>query len=326
VYPRPGTITAGPRGPAAAIHEPDRSARFPGWRRGYASNVSGTGASDRRGIGADAAPDGRSRLLVVAAETVTREALEPQLESRLEGPGAVVHVIAPALTHSSLKHAMGDVDDAIVAAEERLKRSLQALRDAGIEASGGLGESDPMVAIEDALATFPADEIVIVTGADEEGLPGPEGDLFERARARFEPPITHVTIEDREDDREREVVDVERAGSGVQAGTEQGRGRRARNLPPLSARDVGGIVVAVVGTVVLIVLAATCSEVGGDSADWGCVARYILAGGAALVNIAHVVGLMLFESVGYRGLGERFFAHLSLWGTPAAIIVSLLVH
>jgi hypothetical protein len=46
----------------------------------------------------------------------------------------------------------------------------------------------------------------------------------------------------------------------------------------------------------------------------------------SLVNIAHVVGLLLFESVGYRGLWERFFARLSLIGTPAAIIVSLLAH
>jgi hypothetical protein len=39
-----------------------------------------------------------------------------------------------------------------------------------------------------------------------------------------------------------------------------------------------------------------------------------------------VVGLLLFESVGYRGMFERFFARLSLFGTPAAIVVSLLAH
>ena len=42
--------------------------------------------------------------------------------------------------------------------------------------------------------------------------------------------------------------------------------------------------------------------------------------------LAHVVGLMLFESVGYRGMIERFFARLSLYGTPAAIVAVLLLH
>jgi hypothetical protein len=33
---------------------------------------------------------------------------------------------------------------------------------------------------------------------------------------------------------------------------------------------------------------------------------------------------LLFESVGYRGVFERLFAQLSLFGTPVAIVVSLL--
>ena len=46
----------------------------------------------------------------------------------------------------------------------------------------------------------------------------------------------------------------------------------------------------------------------------------------ALANIAHVVGLFLFQSVGYRGLAAKGFAWLSLVGTPVAIILSLLIH
>jgi hypothetical protein len=264
--------------------------------------------------------------LVVVAETVPSEALEAQVAPRLDHRRNAVHVVSPAITGSPVKRAFGDVDDAIIAAKERLESSLRELRGVGIEASGSVGESDPVIAIEDALATFPADEILIVTHPARAAA-GPEGDLFERARQRFEPPITHLSV-DRGEGHPARVIDEERAGPGLEGGDEREGPRPSANLPRLSVRDLAGILVAIIGTVVLVVLAATCegSEVSGESLDWGCVVRYILAGGAALINVAHVVGLMLFESVGYRGLGARTFAHLSLWGTPAAIAISLLVH
>jgi hypothetical protein len=275
---------------------------------------------------ASSRPDGGSRLLVVVAETLPREALEPHVSRRLGGREPAVHVVSPAITGSPVKRAFGDVDDAIIAAKERLESTLRELRRAGIQASGSIGEADPVIAIEDALATFPADEILIVTHP-EGAAGGPESELFEDARERFEPPITHLSVAPGDAGATR-VVDEEHAGRGVEGGDDREGLRPSSNLPPFSVRDMAGIAVAVLGTIVLVILAATCegSEVGGSSPDWGCVVRYILAGGAALINIAHVVGLVLFESVGYRGLGARSFAHLSLWGTPAAIAVSLLVH
>lgn len=36
----------------------------------------------------------------------------------------------------------------------------------------------------------------------------------------------------------------------------------------------------------------------------------------------HVVGLFLFESVRYDGIFSRFFARLSLIGTPIAVVIS----
>jgi hypothetical protein len=44
--------------------------------------------------------------------------------------------------------------------------------------------------------------------------------------------------------------------------------------------------------------------------------------GVALVNMAHVVGLVLFESVGERGAAQRFFRNLSLVATPLAVVVN----
>ena len=102
---------------------------------------------------------------------------------------------------------------------------------------------------------------------------------------------------------------------------------RERNLPPLSLRDGAGVAVAIVGTIVLGIIAASCGHVeegSGSSPSCGAVIGIALAVG--LINAAHVVGLFLFESVGYHGFFARMFATLSLVLTPLAIVVTLLLH
>jgi hypothetical protein len=47
--------------------------------------------------------------------------------------------------------------------------------------------------------------------------------------------------------------------------------------------------------------------------------------GIALVNLAHVVGLTLMESVRYRGGFAKFFRYLSLIGTPLAVVVTFVL-
>jgi hypothetical protein len=81
----------------------------------------------------------------------------------------------------------------------------------------------------------------------------------------------------------------------------------------------------VVGTIVAIVLAAavgTASE--GPQSGWKAVAIGA-AIAVALVNMAHVVGLLLMESVRYRGGFARFFRTLSLVATPAAVLLNLII-
>jgi hypothetical protein len=116
--------------------------------------------------------------------------------------------------------------------------------------------------------------------------------------------------------------------------SEPGEGGEPKNLPKFKLRDKVGIFVALFGTLALVVLAADCSdpnvqhEEGGKSFvqfAGGCAVRYILAGAFALINLAHVVGLVLFESVNYHGGFAKFFARLSLYGTLVAIAVSALI-
>jgi hypothetical protein len=83
------------------------------------------------------------------------------------------------------------VDLAITAAHERLERAVANLTERGIVAAGAVGDSDPLLAIEDALADFDATEIVISTHP-----PGPCNSLEkkrpERAARRFDLPLTHL--------------------------------------------------------------------------------------------------------------------------------------
>ena len=80
------------------------------------------------------------------------------------------------------------------AAQERLDECLARLRDAGITARGEIGDGDPLQALEDALRTFPADEIVVSTHP-----PGRsnwlEQRVVENARMRFDVPVTHVVVD-----------------------------------------------------------------------------------------------------------------------------------
>jgi hypothetical protein len=140
-----------------------------------------------------ASPDERKRILVVANETVAGRALRGVIVERASAHDAEVLVVCPAL-NSRLRHWTSDEDDARARAQERLDESLAALSAAGVEARGEVGDDDPLQAIEDALRTFGAEELVISTHP-----PGRsnwlEKDVLERARECFDLPITHVVVD-----------------------------------------------------------------------------------------------------------------------------------
>jgi len=80
----------------------------------------------------------------------------------------------------------------------RAIRCACAIRDAigelGLRVRGEIGESDPNVAIEDALRVFPADEIVISTHPPHRSR-WLERRVVERAREEIDLPITHVVVD-----------------------------------------------------------------------------------------------------------------------------------
>lgn len=131
------------------------------------------------------------KLLVLTPEPIDAKLLRATVGDAVEG--AEVLVISPAAHQSKLAFWMSDADEAIGEAETALVDTVERLEEEGIDAAGDTGESEPDVAIQDALATFAADRIVIFSH--------PEGDRDYRehksladAEERFGLPVTHAVI------------------------------------------------------------------------------------------------------------------------------------
>ena len=115
-------------------------------------------------------------VLVVASQTVGGPELIESLERRATSSPHSFTVIAPQ---------SGPTTPA--ATEERLEKTLAALRQAGLKVKGYVTHPDPLTSIRNAFEIQPADEIVIST------LPSYKsrwlrGDLIDQAAPRDRPP------------------------------------------------------------------------------------------------------------------------------------------
>jgi hypothetical protein len=138
--------------------------------------------------------DSKRRILVLANETLGGEALRREIAHRMAADDAEVYVISPALNVSKIKHWVSDEDGARREAQERLDQVVARLGREGISVRGDIGDADPLQAMEDALRLFPAEEAIISTHP-----PGRsnwlERDVVERARDRFQLPVSHVVVD-----------------------------------------------------------------------------------------------------------------------------------
>ena len=130
------------------------------------------------------------KLLVVTPEPVDANLLRSTLGDEVEG--AEVLVISPATHESPLAFWVSDADEAIHEAEVAQEETVERLEEEGIDAAGDTGESEPAVAIQDALATFKADRIVIFSHAGETDYR--EDADPDEIEERFGVPVTHAEI------------------------------------------------------------------------------------------------------------------------------------
>jgi hypothetical protein len=131
------------------------------------------------------------KILALVAEPVSGEALRSVLPSG-DAEDAEVMVVAPALT-TRTRFWLSDTDEAIRRADEVQEETVERMEEEGVDAAGDTGESDPLLALQDALQTFPADEIVLFTHAGGERNWAEEG-VLEQAESSFEKPVRHLVV------------------------------------------------------------------------------------------------------------------------------------
>ena len=132
------------------------------------------------------------KILALVAEPVSADALRSAV-GKEDADSAEVLVIAPAL-NTKKRFFLADPDPAIERAEEVQEETVERLSEGGIDAAGGTGEEDPLLALQDALVTYDADEIVLFThaGGKQNWL---EDGLVEKAQERFEAPVRHMVVD-----------------------------------------------------------------------------------------------------------------------------------
>ena len=130
------------------------------------------------------------KLLVVTPEPVDADLLRSTLGEEVEG--AEVLVVSPATNQSKLAFWVSDPDEAIHEADVAQEETVERLEEAGVDAAGDTGESEPALAVQDALATFPADRVVIFTHAGEKDYREDAG--LAEVEERFGVPVTHAEI------------------------------------------------------------------------------------------------------------------------------------
>jgi hypothetical protein len=133
-------------------------------------------------------------VLVIANETCASAGVAEELAYRARG-GAQVVVVAPALARSRLGHWLSsDLEQAQEAAERRLADSLASLEAAGIQATGHLGDADPLQALDDALRVHDPAEVIISTHPPQRSN-WLERQVVRRAREKYAVPITHIVVD-----------------------------------------------------------------------------------------------------------------------------------
>jgi hypothetical protein len=261
-------------------------------------------------------------IAIVTDELHGSEALE-QMQGNANGQGVDIRVVVPAVEASPLRHTLGDIEEPRKQAEERLEKNLRHLRESGVEVRGEVGDPDPIQAAQDALLKEPADEVLIFDHADGQKEWYEKG-LIERAQESLEPPLRVVVLEAGTKQEPDHVVDVEETGRGTINPIADKEVAGGAYIPGMTRSDLAGMIAGVFGTIVVAILAAAIASGSGHESGWEAVA-ILIAIGVALANLAHVVGLGIFESIRYRGGFAKFFRTIALVATPAALLINLAI-
>jgi GABA permease len=136
-------------------------------------------------------PPTASRVLVVASETVDGKELLTELRQLKNEATAAYHVCMPTRPLQTGNGPAWSADVSGIAAQGRLDRVLAILRGEGLHADGTLGDARPMRAMDDAVAAFKPNLIVISTYPMDRS-PWLRQDIVDQARQKYGMAIRHI--------------------------------------------------------------------------------------------------------------------------------------
>ncbi len=118
----------------------------------------------------------RVRVLVLATVPLEEAHLRRAAPELWQGDAPAVRVVAPASDLSLAAWLASDEDAARGEAAETARRTAASVPAGRVETE--VGDPDPLQAVEDALATFPADELIVAVPPEQ------EASWLERTRAK----------------------------------------------------------------------------------------------------------------------------------------------
>jgi GABA permease len=153
----------------------------------------------------DSPDDGRHHVLVVGNASLRAERLQRHMQQQAGRTDTSFLLVVPAVATSDavqrrisfasvggVAHPKERQLSGEILAQHRMNEAVTRLRETGLKIEGMVGDADPMRAVADGLANFPADEIVLST------LPPRQSrwlkvDLPTEMRRRFNLPVTVVS-------------------------------------------------------------------------------------------------------------------------------------
>jgi hypothetical protein len=128
--------------------------------------------------------------LIVANQTLTSRSLTDAIAARIADGPVVTHVVVPLSPVGG--RLTWDEKASREVAQQRLDEELERLRSMGAEASGEIGDRDPVMAVRDALRFREVDEVIVSTLP--KGMSRWLGeDVPSRLRDSVKVPVTVVT-------------------------------------------------------------------------------------------------------------------------------------
>jgi plastocyanin len=221
------------------------------------------------------------RVLVVANDTLSEEALLSEIERLASVPRTHVLLLVPALISPGAR-LTGAVDSLLDQARVRLKTALDSVGH-DLVVAGEISEADPLEAIEDTFATFAPDEVIVATRW-EPAASGLEPRLAGLVRERFAVPVRHLVFE---------------PGSAAQEPDKGTEARYRHEFGEATARKFGLRALAGVG-ILAAVLMSTVALVQSSERQEARAASQAAAQAAALPPVAKVVALSVVPE-GKRG-------------------------